>query len=302
MRIEPAPSDAIAAAASPAAMATPEPPDDPPGVRWRSQGLRVTPNVGDSVHGVTVSSGTFVLPRITAPAVRRRRTISASAARRAVVGVAAEGGHLAGDVHVVLDRDRDAEQRPRVAALGARVGLVGLRQRALVEGDAVGVELAGRAVDAVQVELGELARRHLATADRARPAATAPAKARSAASIGGGWRLYGAPPCVRWSRAVRVRRAAARAPTPSGARRCGCTTSCGRAGTSRGWRRAGSGRSGAAALALGCAAGRRREPAGRADTGGRARRWRRGRAPRRSRRWARSVRSGAFPRARRSTC
>src|SRR5688572_19786695 len=79
MRIEPAPSDPIAAPARPAAIAAPEPPDEPPGVRWRSHGLRVTPKVGDSVHGVIVSSGTWVLPRITAPALRRRRTTSASA-------------------------------------------------------------------------------------------------------------------------------------------------------------------------------------------------------------------------------
>ena len=80
MRIEPAPSDPIVAPASPAAATAPEPPEEPPGVRWRSHGLRVTPNVGDSVHGVIASSGTLVLPRITAPALRSRRTISASAA------------------------------------------------------------------------------------------------------------------------------------------------------------------------------------------------------------------------------
>ena len=80
MRIEPAPSDPIAAPQSPAAIALPEPPEEPPGVRCRSHGLRVTPKVGDSVHGVIASSGTCVLPMITAPAVRRRRTTSASAA------------------------------------------------------------------------------------------------------------------------------------------------------------------------------------------------------------------------------
>src|SRR5918994_5820149 len=79
MRIEPAPSEPIVAPASPAAIALPEPPDEPPGVRWRSHGLRVTPKVGDSVQGVIVSSGTLVLPRITAPARRSRRTTSESA-------------------------------------------------------------------------------------------------------------------------------------------------------------------------------------------------------------------------------
>src|SRR3954468_21022728 len=80
MRIEPAPSEPSATPASPAATAAADPPDDPPEVRRRSHGLRVTPNVGDSVQGVIVSSGTLVLPRITAPAVRRRRTTSPSAA------------------------------------------------------------------------------------------------------------------------------------------------------------------------------------------------------------------------------
>src|SRR4051794_13672483 len=80
MRSDPAPSDPSATPASPAATAAPEPPDEPPGVRIRSQGLRVTPKVGDSVHGVIVSSGTLVLPRMTAPAERSRRTTSPSAA------------------------------------------------------------------------------------------------------------------------------------------------------------------------------------------------------------------------------
>ena len=80
MRIEPAPSEPSAAPARPAATAAADPPDEPPGVRSRSHGLRVTPNVGDSVHGVIVSSGTLVFPRITAPAERSRRTTSASAA------------------------------------------------------------------------------------------------------------------------------------------------------------------------------------------------------------------------------
>ena len=43
MRIEPAPSEPIVAPARPAAIATPEPPDVPPGVRSTSQGLRVAP-------------------------------------------------------------------------------------------------------------------------------------------------------------------------------------------------------------------------------------------------------------------
>ena len=116
MRIEPPPSVPSAPPARPAATAAAEPPLEPPGVRCRSHGLRVTPKVGDSVNGVIISSGTCVLPMITAPAARSRRTTSESAGRGLAVGVAAVGGDLAGDVDVVLDRDRHAEQRPPVAA------------------------------------------------------------------------------------------------------------------------------------------------------------------------------------------
>ena len=165
MRIEPAPSEPIAAPARPAAIAVPEPPDEPPGVRWRSHGLRVTPNVGDSVHGVIVSSGTCVLPRITAPAERRRRTSSASAAAGPPWASLPKAVASPATSHVVLDRERDAEQRPRVARLGAPVGLVGLGQRALGEHDAVGVELRVEPRDPLEVQLGQLARRDLAAAD-----------------------------------------------------------------------------------------------------------------------------------------
>ena len=78
MRIEPAPSAASANGTSPAATAAAEPPLDPPGVRSVSHGLRVTPQVTDSVNGHSPSSGIVVLPTTTAPAARRRRTTSAS--------------------------------------------------------------------------------------------------------------------------------------------------------------------------------------------------------------------------------
>ena len=79
MRIEPPPSEPSAAEHSPAATAAAEPPLEPPGVRCRSHGLRVMPNVGVSVNGTIIISGTWVLPRITAPALRSRRTTSESA-------------------------------------------------------------------------------------------------------------------------------------------------------------------------------------------------------------------------------
>ena len=49
MRIEPPESVPSASATHPVATATPAPPDDPPGVRLGSQGLRVMPQSGDSV-------------------------------------------------------------------------------------------------------------------------------------------------------------------------------------------------------------------------------------------------------------
>ena len=49
IRIEPAPSLAVARPTMPAATAAAEPPEEPPGVRQRSQGLRVAPVAADSV-------------------------------------------------------------------------------------------------------------------------------------------------------------------------------------------------------------------------------------------------------------
>ena len=80
IRIDPPPSDAVAAGTSPAATAAAEPPDEPPGVRVASQGLRVMPFASVAVHGKIVSSGTFVIPIGIAPAARSRRTPSESAA------------------------------------------------------------------------------------------------------------------------------------------------------------------------------------------------------------------------------
>ena len=80
MRIEPAPSEAVAAAQSPAATAAALPPLEPPGLRSVFHGLRVIPNAGPSVSPMITSSGQLVLPMITAPAPRSRRTSSLSCA------------------------------------------------------------------------------------------------------------------------------------------------------------------------------------------------------------------------------
>ena len=68
-RIEPPVSVPIASGASNAASAAAEPPPEPPGIRSRSQGLRVGPYAEFSVEEPIANSSMFVLPRITTPAV-----------------------------------------------------------------------------------------------------------------------------------------------------------------------------------------------------------------------------------------
>ena len=95
----------------PDATAAAEPPDEPPGVRVGSQGLRVTPFASVAVHGKIVSSGTLVMPIGIAPAARSRRTTSPSAASGGPNAARSAGHRLAGDRYVVLDRDRHAGER-----------------------------------------------------------------------------------------------------------------------------------------------------------------------------------------------
>src|SRR3954453_20769111 len=78
MRIEPPPSLAVENGTMPQATAAAEPPLDPPGVRVRSQGLRVVPHALVCVNAVMPNSGDAVLPTGTAPAARRRPTCTES--------------------------------------------------------------------------------------------------------------------------------------------------------------------------------------------------------------------------------
>ena len=73
MRTLPMPSLPWATGTIPAATAAADPPLDPPGVRARSQGLRVMPCT-ESVAPKTQSSGTRVSPTTTPPAARMRAT------------------------------------------------------------------------------------------------------------------------------------------------------------------------------------------------------------------------------------
>ena len=67
-RVEPAPSELFATGTIPLATAAVEPPDEPPGVRVVSQGLRVGPKASGSVVKLSANSGVLLLPRITMPA------------------------------------------------------------------------------------------------------------------------------------------------------------------------------------------------------------------------------------------
>jgi hypothetical protein len=79
-RIDPPMSLPSSRLVKPAATAAAEPPDEPPGVRVRSHGLLVVPKIGFVVCQSPAQVGVFVLPKITAPAARRRATAIASAA------------------------------------------------------------------------------------------------------------------------------------------------------------------------------------------------------------------------------
>ena len=62
----------------PAATAAAAPPEEPPGVRSVSQGFRTGPKRRGSDTGRMPNSGMLVLPTITKPASRMRRTRKAS--------------------------------------------------------------------------------------------------------------------------------------------------------------------------------------------------------------------------------
>ena len=80
MRIEPPPSLAVPRGTTPAATAAAEPLDDPPGVRSRCHGLRLTPHALVRAKLRMPNSGAAVLPTGTQPAARSRATSTSSAA------------------------------------------------------------------------------------------------------------------------------------------------------------------------------------------------------------------------------
>ena len=80
MRIDPPPSLPVHAGNIAAATDAADPPEDPPGVRLVSHGLRVTPCNGVFVKLTAPNSDAVVSPTGTAPAARSRATSVQSAA------------------------------------------------------------------------------------------------------------------------------------------------------------------------------------------------------------------------------
>src|SRR6185503_11266596 len=80
MRSDPPRSVPSASAIIPLASAAAPPPVDPPALFETSQGFLVRPNTSLNVLPPAANSGQLVLPRITAPASRSRRTTIASSA------------------------------------------------------------------------------------------------------------------------------------------------------------------------------------------------------------------------------
>ena len=78
MRIEPPPSLPCAIGTRPAASAAAAPPLEPPGVSSGLHGFEVEPLSSDSVKATVPNSGVFVLPTMTNPASRTRRTTAVS--------------------------------------------------------------------------------------------------------------------------------------------------------------------------------------------------------------------------------
>ena len=86
MRIEPPMSLPSSAADRPVATATAPPPVLPPAVSAGFQGFVVRPNSLLTDCQSALATGTLVLPRITAPAARSRRTSGASSVAMASAG------------------------------------------------------------------------------------------------------------------------------------------------------------------------------------------------------------------------
>ena len=168
MRMEPPPSVPMASGPRPAATAALAPPLEPPGVRSRFHGLRVTPKRRLCVAPIQPIVGVFVLPSWIAPAashpLHHRRGLG-----RDVVGVEAraEGRPDALGEDEVLGGERDTVQRPEPgAALRQRaLGRARVAHRLLGRQRHEGVERRVQALDAPEHGLHHLHRRDLLPPD-----------------------------------------------------------------------------------------------------------------------------------------
>ena len=160
--IEPPVCEPSAPRHMPVATAAAEPLDEPPGVRARFHGFRVT---GGSKLAYCVVT---VLPRKIAPASRSDATTSASC-RAMLLAHSFEParGRPIEDVEDVLDADRDAVQRPAILALRQLVGQpFRLGQGVFAIDEHPGVDVLLPAVDGGEALLDEIDRRDAAGRDR----------------------------------------------------------------------------------------------------------------------------------------
>ena len=97
----------------PAATAAAAPPEEPPGTRARSHGLRVVKNAEFSVDEPIANSSMLSLPSSTAPAVEQPRDHGGVVGRHeALQDLRAAGGADPARAEHVLDRDRHPVERP----------------------------------------------------------------------------------------------------------------------------------------------------------------------------------------------
>ena len=161
MRIEPPPSVPMASGPRPAATAALAPPLEPPGVRSRFHGLRVTPKSRLWVAPIQPMVGVFVLPSWIAPAASIRSTIGAVSVGH-IVGVEPrpERRPDALGEDQVLGGERDAVQRPELGALLSQraLGRAGVAHGLLGRQGHEGIERRVQALDAREHGLHHLDR------------------------------------------------------------------------------------------------------------------------------------------------
>ena len=151
IRTLPAPSEPIAAVTSPAATAAALPPDEPPGVCSRDHGLRVCPKRGPAgERPLTELAGVGLADDDRARGAQPAHDLGVGGGRCGPRPDGAEPGRHARDVDVVLDRDRDSQQREVLARSAFAVGLGGVGERLLGQHDAEGVERGLAGLDRIQ--------------------------------------------------------------------------------------------------------------------------------------------------------